>query len=327
MTRIVTFGEAMIRLSPPGARRLEQAHALDVWVAGAELNLAVALVRLGASASWVSCLPMNALGRKVDAHARGYGVDTNGVRWVDGGRVGLFFTEVGQAPRPSATLYDRADSAFAAVEAQAFDWPALLHGAQAFHTSGITPALSPACARATADALEAARRTDRHTSYDLNYRAMLTTPEEAWRCLESLAPAIDTVIASSTEIATVCGLTGEPLDVAGRLRERLGVRRVVVSSRVDGRDGTQVRRSACADDDDEPCEVLSPGFRTVDPLGGGDAFAAGFLHGLLEAGPRRGLELGGVLAALKQSIPGDSAIVHRDEVEHLLNGGGVSTLR
>lgn len=326
VNHIVTFGEAMIRLSPPGAHRLEQAHALDVWVAGAELNLAVAFVRLGGSASWVSCLPVNALGRKVDAHARAHGVDTNGIRWVDRGRVGLFFTEVGQAPRPSATVYDRAESAFAVVAPKAFDWPALLHGAHGFHTSGITPALSPTCARATAAALEAARRTDRHTSYDLNFRAMLTTPGQAWRCLETLAPAIDTVIASSTEVAAVCGLTGEPLDVADRLRERLGVRRVVVSERGDGRAGTQVRRSACADDD-EPCEFTSPEFRTVDPLGGGDAFSAGFLHGLLEAGPRRGLEQGGVLAALKQSIPGDSAIVDPDEVEHLLNGGGVSTLR
>ena len=122
MPDIVTFGEAMIRLTPPGMQRLEQAHAFDVWVAGAELNVAVGLARLGGSAGWVSRLPDNPLGRRVAAHARANGVDTAGVAWTEEGRLGLFFVEVGQAPRPSATLYDRGDSAFATLDPAAFDW-------------------------------------------------------------------------------------------------------------------------------------------------------------------------------------------------------------
>lgn len=325
MTRIVTFGEAMLRFTPPDSRRLEQAHSVDVWVAGAELNVAVGIARLGGSASWVSCLPRNALGRKVVAHARSHGVETTGVRCVDRGRLGLFFTELGQAPRPSATLYDRTGSAFAMLEPGEFDWPALLDGAQGFHTSGITPALSAGCERATADALQTARRLGCHTSYDLNYRSMLATPEDARRSLDSLAPAIDTLIASSTEVASVYGVTGEPLEVARRLQDLLGVGRVVISCRLAGRDGTQVRRSAVTDDGGS--ELDSPAFETVDPLGGGDAFSAGLVLGLLNRGAQRGLELGGAVAALKQSIPGDFAVVDLEEVEHLIKGGDQSTRR
>jgi 2-dehydro-3-deoxygluconokinase len=322
---VVTFGEAMIRLTPPGMQRLEQAHAFDVWVAGAELNVAVGLARLGASAGWVTRLPDNALGRRVASHARANGVDTAGVEWTERGRLGLFFVEVGQAPRPSATLYDRDDSAFTALDPAAFDWAALLAGARAFHTSGITPGLSAACELATEDALRAARGAGCHTSYDLNFRGRLTTPADARRCLERFAPEIDTLIASMGEVEAVLGLAGSPGDVALRLRDALGIRRVVVSTRIDGRDGLQLRHSALADG--EVLERESPAFRTVDPLGGGDAFSAGFLLGMLDDSPGRGLELAGAVAALKQSIPGDFAILVREEVEHLLADGDGRTRR
>jgi 2-dehydro-3-deoxygluconokinase len=322
---VVTFGEAMIRFTPPGMQRLEQAHAYDVWVAGAELNVAVGLSRLGASAGWVSRLPDNALGRRVASHARANGVDTTGVDWAREGRLGLFFVEVGQPPRPSATLYDRDASAFAALDPAAFDWTALLHGAQAFHASGITPAISQACEHATGEALRAARSAGCHTSYDLNFRGSLTTPADARRCLTRFAPTIDTLVASMGEVEAVFGFAGPPADVAARLRDALGIARVVVSTRIDVQDGLQLRHSALADG--KVLEGESPAFRTVDPLGGGDAFSAGFLLGLLEEGPRRGLEMAGAVAALKQSIPGDFAILVREEVEHLLDGGDGRTRR
>ena len=325
MPDIVTFGEAMIRLSPPGMQRLEQAHAFDVWVAGAELNVAVGLARLGASAGWVSRLPGNALGRRVASHARANGVETAGIEWTEEGRLGLFFVEVGEAPRPSATLYDRDDSAFAGLDPAAFDWGQLLAGARAFHASGITPALSAACEQATEDALRAAHAAGCHTSYDLNFRGHLTTPADARRCLERLAPAVDTLVASMGEVEAVLGLAGAPGDVAPRLRDALGIDRVVVSTRIDGSDGMQLRHSAVADG--EVLERESPAFRTVDPLGAGDAFSAGFLLGMLEEGPRRGLEVAGAVAALKQSIPGDFAILVREEVDHLLDGGDSRTQR
>jgi 2-dehydro-3-deoxygluconokinase len=323
---VVTFGEAMLRLTPPGHRRFEQASALELWVAGAELNVAVALARLGRSAAWVSRLPANALGRRVAGHARASGVDTDGVVWCSDGRLGLMFVEVGSAPRPSATLYDRAGSAFADLDPDEFDWGARLAGAGAFHTSGITPALSDACARATTEALAAARAAGCHTSFDLNFRARLSTADDARGLLESLAPTIDTLIASSGEVEAVFGLGGEPGELAAQLRELLGIERVVVSTRLAAGDHAQRRWSASVDGDASH-EADSPAFGTVDPLGGGDAFSAGFLSGLLDGGPARGLEVGGAIAALKQSIPGDFAILEREEVEDLLNGADARTRR
>jgi 2-dehydro-3-deoxygluconokinase len=325
MTDVITFGEAMLRFSPPAMQRLEQAHALDLWVAGAELNVAVGIARLGGSAAWVSRLPANPLGRRVAAHARAHGVDTAHVRWTADGRLGLFFVEVGQTPRPSATLYDRAGSAFAALDPAEFDWPQLVRGARALHTSGISPALSPRCARATADAIGAARAAGCHTSYDLNFRATLTTPAEARRWAETVAPEIDTLIASTADVEAVFGLGGPAADVAAQLRAALGVGRVVLSTRVASGDGLQVRRSVLSDGD--TYELESPPFATVDPLGGGDAFTAGFLFGLLAEGPRHGLRIAGAVAALKQSIPGDFAIVVPDDVDHLLAGGDGRTRR
>src|SRR3954447_1811531 len=169
----------MLRFTPPARQRLEQANAFDLWIAGAELNVAVALARLGESAAWISRLPDNPLGRRLAAHARANGVDTGGVQWAEDGRLGLLFVEVGQRPRSTVSLYDRSDSAFATLDPAAFDWPALLDGARALHTSGITPAVSPACARATADALTAARAAGCHTSFDVNFRARLGSPAQA----------------------------------------------------------------------------------------------------------------------------------------------------
>src|ERR687887_204073 len=126
----------MLRLSPPGRQRLEQARTLEVWPAGSELNVAVGLARLGTPAGWVSRLPRSALGRIVDAHARSHGVDTRQVRWSDDARLGLYFVEVADAPRASTALYDRAGSAFASLEPDAFGWDAILAGAEAFHVSG-----------------------------------------------------------------------------------------------------------------------------------------------------------------------------------------------
>ncbi len=315
----------MLRFTPPGLQRLEQANAFDLWVAGAELNVAVALVRLGEPAAWVSRLPDNALGRRLAAHARANGVDIDGVEWAADGRLGLLFVEVGQRPRPTTTVYDREDSAFATLDPDSFDWPALLDGARALHTSGITPALSEACERAAADALTAAREAGCHTSFDLNYRSRLSTPDHALAAVEALAPRIDTLIASAGEAKAVFRLDGDPLDVATALRDRLGVERVVISSRLDTGHATQVRRSVSVDG--EVAQADSAEFTTVDPLGGGDAFSAGFLTGLLAGDTQRGLALGGAMAALKQSVPGDFAIVDAAEVEELARNGAFAGTR
>lgn len=325
MSDVVLFGEAMLRLSPPGRQRLEQAQSLELWPAGAELNTAVGLARLGTSARWVSRLPATALGQRIASEARAAGVDTSEIRWTPEGRVGIFFVEIGEPPRSASVIYDRKESTCATLAPDDFDWPRILSGARAFHVTGITAALSSACDRATAAALHAARAAGCHTSYDLNHRNLLTTPARARELVESYSGVVDTILGSIDDAATIFELEGEAVDVAAELRALLEVDRVVISSRSERADGLQVRTSAAVGG--ETHVAVSPEFRTVDPLGAGDAFCAGFLHGLLAGDQQRALELGGAMAALKQSIPGDWAIVTPAEVEDLLAGAAIRTRR
>src|SRR6516162_5784148 len=126
---VITFGEAMVRLSPPNFERLEQARSLNLRVGGAELNTAAGLARLGRSAGWVSRLTRNPLGRLIANHAREAGVSTEHVLWTDEDRVGLYFLEFGAAPRASGVMYDRKGSAIAAVRPGLIDWPRVFAGA------------------------------------------------------------------------------------------------------------------------------------------------------------------------------------------------------
>jgi 2-dehydro-3-deoxygluconokinase len=317
MASAVTFGEAMLRLSPPGGLRLEQVRALETWPAGAELNVAVGLARLGTPAAWVSVLPHGPLGELVLAHARSHGVDVGGVTRAEG-RLGLYFVEHGRPPLPSRALYDRAGSAFTALDPATLDWPGLLSGASALHVTGITAALGEACERAVADALSAARAAGCHTSYDLNLRTLLGPPEGWRRRLESVASTVGTLLLSLDDAAAVLGAAGEPEQVAARVRHELGIERVLVSRRLPAQGG--MRREVAAADDGGTRTISSPTFAGGQPIGAGDAFAAGFLHGLLTSGVDRGLELGAAMAAVKQAVPGDAPVIGPDDLELALAG-------
>src|SRR3954462_5543938 len=153
---VITFGEAMGRLSPPGFRRLEQARSLDVQVGGAELNTAVALARLGRSSAWVSRLTRNPPGKLIANPAREAGVSTEHVVWTDEDRVGLYFLEFGAAPRASSVLYDRRGSAISGNAPGTVPWKEVFAGARWFDVTGITPALSPGARAATLEAMQAA---------------------------------------------------------------------------------------------------------------------------------------------------------------------------
>src|SRR5437764_76563 len=161
---VVTFGEAMVRLSPPNFRRLEQARSLDVQVGGAELNTAVGLARLGRSSAWVSRLTDNALGRLIANHTREAGVSTDHVVWTKEDRVGVYYVEFGAAPRASSVLYDRKGAAIANVKPGMIDWGRVFAGVKWFHVTGITPALSASSAAVTREALAAARAAGAGTS-------------------------------------------------------------------------------------------------------------------------------------------------------------------
>ena len=334
MADVVTFGEGMLRLSPPAYERLERARSLEVWPAGAELNVAVGLARLGTSVTWVSRLPKNALGRAIEAHARANGVDTEHVRWDDEGRLGIFFLEVARAPRSSSALYDRAGSAFATLAPEEFDWATVLAGAEAFHVSGITPSLSDACAQATENALAAARAAGCRTSYDVNLRRRLTTAERALEQLERVSPYVDVVFCSVEDAEEMLSpASAADGDLADLVRETLGVPLVVLSGWAAGEREPfaspareRVRRREALG---ETRETLStPYFEPVDPIGSGDAFCAGFLHALLAGrGTARALALGEAMASLKLSIPGDAPLVDREEVLALAEGAQARVAR
>src|SRR5947208_7387830 len=206
---VITFGEAMVRLSPPNFRRLEQARSLDVQVGGAELNTAVALARLGRSAAWVSRLTDNPLGRLIANHAREAGVSTEHVVWTKEDRVGVYYLEFGAAPRASSVLYDRKGAAIANVRPGMVPWERVFAGAKWFHVTGITPALSPSAAAATREALQAARSAGVGTSIDLNYRVKLWTPEEAGKCMSDLMRVTDVLITTEEDTEKVLGIKGK----------------------------------------------------------------------------------------------------------------------
>src|SRR5713226_731704 len=191
---VITFGEAMIRLSPPNFQRLEQTSSLDLQAGGAELNTAVALARLGRSAAWVSRLTQNPLGRIIANRAQEAGIGTEHVVWTDDDRVGIYFLEFGAAPRASSVLYDRKGSAIAQMRTGMVDWRAIFEGARWFHVTGITPALSATCAETTREALAAARTVGVQVSIDLNYRAKLWSQADARRWMTELMQFCDILI-------------------------------------------------------------------------------------------------------------------------------------
>lgn len=327
MPDLVTFGEAMLRLSAPLHRRLEQAESLDLTVGGAELNVAAGVSRLGLSTRWVSALPDNALGRRVAAKSREFGVDVSHVVWDSGGRVGLYFVEYGASPRASSVLYDRGGSAFARLGDRAFDWPSILAGARAFHTSGITPALGAGAAAQTRAALQEARRLGLLTSYDLNYRARLWTREEAQRVQVPLMEHVDVLITTEEDAEVVFGVTGRDYaEVARTLAARFGFKVVTITVRGD----LSVLRNtwtSIAYADGEVIEDRVYDLELVDRIGGGDAYSAGFIFGMLSGGAARGVRVGNAFSALKQASWSDFSYATLAEVEALLAGGGTRIAR
>ena len=324
---IITFGEAMVRLSPPNFRRLEQASSLDVLVGGAELNTAVGLARLGRSSAWVSRLTDNPLGRLIANRAREAGVNTDHVLWTDEDRVGVYFLEFGAAPRASSVLYDRKGSAIAAVRPGMVNWAKVFAGSKWFHVTGITPALSAGAAEATREALQAARAGGLRTSIDLNYRIKLWSQADAARWMSEFMQFCDVLITTEEDTERVFGITGKDYeDIAGQLARRFPLQVVAVTLR----DNPLVWKNtwtAIAWQKGTILRTRSYEVEIVDRLGAGDSFAAGLIHGLLENDVQKGLDFGVAASAIKHSIPGDFAWITAAEVESLLKGGGLRISR
>jgi 2-dehydro-3-deoxygluconokinase len=324
---VITFGEAMIRLSPPNFHRLEQAHSLDVKVGGAELNTAVALAHLGRSAAWVSRLTDNALGRLIANHAREAGVSAEHVVWTKDDRVGVYFLEFGAAPRASSVLYDRKGAAIAGIKPGMVDWATVFAGAKWFHVSGITPALSASAAETTREALRAARAAKISTSIDLNYRAKLWTQAEAGRVMSDLMTFCDVLITTEEDTERVFGIRGKDHEEGAALvARRFPVKGVAVTVRENPLVWNN-SWTAIACQDGKVYRTRTFEVEIVDRLGAGDSFAAGLIHGLLDGDLQKGLDWGVAMSALKHTIPGDFAWATREEVEATVKGGGLRISR
>lgn len=333
---LVTFGEAMVRLTPPSFQRLEHAHNFDVHVGGAELNVAVGARRLGLPARWVSRLPESPLGRLIGSRAREHGVDLAQVQWAADGRAGLYFAELGAAPRPSSVVYDRAGSALSLIKPGAIDWSAALAHARWFHVSGITPALGASVAAVTAEALRAAKAAHVTVSYDLNFRSKLWTAAEARAVQEPLMRDVDVLITTEEDAEVVFGVSRPSSshadaaayeEVARTLQERFGFTAVAITLRKN----PLVWRntwSALVVADGTRHDAPEYEVEVVDRIGAGDAFCAGLIFGAASGlGWQTAVQYGTAFSALKHSIPGDFALSSRAEVEALLGGGGLRVRR
>lgn len=323
MARIVTFGELLLRLSCPGHRRFSQIDSLEVTIAGAEANVAVAAIAFGHEAAFVSALPENGIGDLARQRLKMCDVDTRHIL-ARGARMGAYYLEAGALQRPSEIIYDRAGSAFATTPAAAYDWPRILAGAGWFHTSGINPSLSPEAATATRQALEAARAAGIPTSFDLNYREKLWTLAEARPVLESLLPHVDLLIAGRGQLAQVLGIESAKADfegieeVAAATRERHGIPRICIPRRGSGEATLETRSAYYADAATTHRSPWMP-FEMLEPLGGGDAFAGALIAALLKGElPSRATDLAVAAACVKHSIPGDFLKARAEEVESFL---------
>lgn len=212
MKTVITFGEIMLRLSPPGFERLFQSPLLAATFGGGEANVAVSLAHFGLDSRYVTRLPANAVGDAALRAVRAEGVNVDGVL-RGGDRLGIYFAETGASQRAGVVVYDRAGSAVAGAGPGVFDWARLLSGAAWFRVTGITPALGPAAAATTLEAVEAARAAGARVSIDLNFRRKLWTEEEAQAVMRPLAARAHVVIANEEDVQACLGLAVRDTDV------------------------------------------------------------------------------------------------------------------
>ena len=311
MTDLVTFGETMLRLSPPGDERIETADQYVVRAAGAESNVAVATQRLGLDATWVSKLPDSPVGRRVTGELASHGVETD-IVWSDEGRQGTYYLESGESPRGNNVIYDRADAAV--TTATPDELPVdRIRSASAFHTTGITPALSETLAATTQTLLEAAADADTLTSFDVNYRSKLWEPDIARETLTELFPHVDVLIVAQRDAENVLGRTGEAASIARELAAEFDFEVTIL---------TRGSEPALAVADGTTHEQPTFEATSAHPVGTGDSFVGGFLSQYVAGeSVETSLEYAAGTAALKRSIPGDIAVVTPEEVAAVIEGG------
>ena len=295
----LTLGETLLRLSPPGMQRLDQARLFELGIGGTELNVACVLARLGRRAAWVSRLPEGPLGRIVEGEARRHGVDTSHIRWVSGARLGLMFFEPGPAPRNARVIYDRTHSAASALGFEDAPWEALIAGSRRLHLSGITPALGPSCRALVPQLAAIAAAAGKPVSYDLNYRATLMTGAEAQAMLAAVAPHLELLVVAERDARAVLGFAEEAERLAEAVAARYGVPLVGLTRPPGSEPGDLLlARGAVHYAPRYPVEI-------VDRIGAGDSFVAGLIHGLLDDDLDLAIRLASYAAAVALATPGD----------------------
>ena len=332
MSKIVTLGEIMLRLSPKGNYRFVQSDSFQVIPGGGEANVAVSLANYGHASYFVSKLPAHEIGQIAVNGLRRYGVNTDYI--VRGGdRVGLYYAETGASMRPSKVIYDRANSAIAEADPSDFNFDEIMEGADWFHWSGITPAISDKAAELTRLACEAAKRHHVTVSVDLNFRKKLWTSEKAIAVMRSLMKYVDVCIGNEEDAQLCLGFKPDA-DVEGGKTDAEGYYGIfkgmmkefgfkyVVSTLRESFSATHNGWKALIYDGKEFYQSkhydINP---IIDRVGGGDSFSGGLIHGMLTYKDQaKALEFAVAASALKHTIPGDFNVVSTSEVESLAGG-------
>lgn len=332
--KAVTLGEIMLRLSTPGFKRFVQSDSFDVTYGGGEANVATSLCNYGLNAAFVTRVPDNPIGQSAINHLRRYGVDTQFIA-RGGKRLGIYFLETGASMRASQVVYDRADSAISEADVSDFDFDKIFEGADWFHTTGITPALSDQAAALTEAALKAAKAKGITTSIDLNYRKKLWTKEKAREVMTRLCQYVDVCIGNEEDAHDSLGFTSKGTDVTKGELNLDGFKDVcrqmidkfnfkyVASSLRESHSASDNGWSALVYDGKEFYHTKKYEIRIVDRVGGGDSFASGLIYGLMtDKSLPDAAEFAVAASALKHTIPGDMNHATLADVETLLKGDG-----
>ena len=336
MSKVVTFGEIMLRLQPYDYLRFVQCDSFEATFGGGEANVAVSLANYGIDVDFVTKLPKHVIGQMAVNSLRRYGVGTGKI--VRGGdRVGIYFNEKGASQRPSVCVYDRAHSAIADAQPGDFDWEKIFEGVDWFHFTGITPALGPNVVDICREACKAAKAHGVKISCDLNYRGKLWTREEARAAMTDLCQYVDVCISNEEDAKDVFGIEAEATDiyageinregyksVAKQLADKFGFEKVAIT----------LRESKSAFDNDwsamlydvasgEYCFSKLYHLHIIDRIGGGDSFGGGLIYSLLTGkSTQEAVEFAVAASALKHSIESDFNHVTVAEVEKLAGGDG-----
>ncbi len=332
--KVVSFGEIMLRLSPDGYYKLFQKPELNTSFCGAEANVAVALSNFGDDAEFVTALPDNDIGRAACRELMRYGVKTDNIVYT-GDRLGIFFAEKGASQRPSKVIYDRKNSAIALAEPSSFDWEKIFDGADWFHITGITPALSDSLAKISVDAVKAAQKAGLTVSCDINYRSKLWSAQKARPVMTEIMKYVDVCIGNEEDAEIVFGIKAGTTDVTkGQLdtdgykkslqtvAETFGCKIVAYSQRK-SYSASDNGWSGIIYDDEKKQVYISAQYdiRITDRIGGGDAFASGLIYALHNnISPANAIETAAAAGCLDQTLEGDFCLFGINDVIDLAGG-------